>query len=148
MAVTVGNLLKLGIRPDEYLKNTLESPRAADWRSVIESHLIDGKVVEGLSKIDRQFTLVCFSAYWCKDCLRYVPPLVESLHKAGNRNLRLTIIDYDENRNLAHRTGTKSIPQLIIFNDRANEVARIIEIPSPKYKSIEEELLAIIINKK
>lgn len=148
MAATVEDLFEAGVRPEEYLRKTLESPRAVDWRSVIERHIIDSKIIEGLSKIKKRFTLICFSANWCKDCLRYVPPLVESLHKAANKNFRFTVVDYDANKNIAQEAGTKSIPQLIIFNDKGDEVARIIEIPSPKYKSIEEELLTILLNKK
>jgi thiol-disulfide isomerase/thioredoxin len=148
LAVTADDLFKLSVEPEEYLKKSLESPREADWRSVIESHLVDRNIVEGLSKVNRRFMLVCFSAYWCKDCLRYVPPLVESLRMAGNKNLRFGLVDYDANRKIAQKTGVKSIPQLIVFNDKGSETARIIEIPSPKYRSIEEELLTTILNKR
>jgi thiol-disulfide isomerase/thioredoxin len=148
LTVTVEDLFRAGVKPEEYLTKTLESPRAADWRSVVERHVIDSNAIEGLSKIKKRFTLICFSAYWCKDCLRYVPPLVESLRKAANRNFKFTVVDYDANKNLAQEAGTKSIPQLIIFNDEGDEVARIIEIPSPKYNSIEEELLTILLNKR
>lgn len=146
--MTVEDLLKAGVEPDEYLRKMVESPRAMDWRSVIERHTIDSRVIGGLSKIKKRFTLICFTAYWCKDCLRYVPPLVESLRKSANKNFRFTVVDYDANKNLAQEAGTKSIPQLIIFNDKEDEVAGIIEIPSPKYKLIEEELLTILLNKK
>nr|MDO8099720.1 thioredoxin family protein [Candidatus Njordarchaeota archaeon] len=146
--MNVEDLFRVGVKPEEYLKKTLESPRAADWRSVIERHRVDSKIVEGLSKIKKRFTLICFSAYWCKDCLRYVPPLIESVRKAENNNLRLAMVDYDAHKSLAEQADTKSIPQLIVFNDKGSEVRRIIEIPSPKYTSIEEELLTILLNKK
>jgi thiol-disulfide isomerase/thioredoxin len=145
--VTVGDLFRVSVAPEQYLRKTMESPKAADWRSVIERHIIDSKIISDLSKIKKQFAFVCFSAYWCKDCLRFVPPLIESVRKAENKNLRFAMIDYDANKNLAREAGTKSIPQLIIFDDNGHEVGRIIEIPSPKYKSIEEELLTILLNK-
>jgi thiol-disulfide isomerase/thioredoxin len=148
LAVTVEDLFRIGVKPEEYLKKTLKSPRAADWGSVIDRHIVNSKIIEGLSKIKKPFTLICFSAYWCKDCLRYVPPLIESVRKAENKNLRFAMVDFDANKSIAQEAGTKSIPQLIIFDDKGHEVGRIIEIPSPKYESIEEELLTVLLNKK
>jgi thiol-disulfide isomerase/thioredoxin len=138
---TLSNLLQASAEPEDYLGKIEKTPKASEWRASIEGYSPDPIIVEAVSKIKEKATLVCFSAYWCKDCLKHVPILVKTLQKAGNKNLRLAMLDYDQNKKTAEDAGVKVLPTFIVFGARRSEIGRIIENPSPPFKSIVEELL-------
>jgi thiol-disulfide isomerase/thioredoxin len=141
MVPSLSNLLQASAEPDDYLGKTEKTPKASEWRASIESYSPDPIIVEAVSKIKEKATLVCFSAYWCKDCLKHVPILVKTLQKAGNKNLRLAMLDYDQNKETVGEAGVKATTTFIIFGARRTEIGRIIENPSPPFKSIVEKLI-------
>jgi hypothetical protein len=66
---------------------------------------------------------------------------VKTLQKAGNKNLRLAMLDYDQNKETVGEAGVKATTTFIIFGARRTEIGRIIENPSPPFKSIVEKLI-------
>ena len=148
MDQSLNRLLQASSKPDEYLSKVEKTPKAPEWKASLKNYNPDRTTVEGLSRVKEKVTLVCFSAYWCKDCLKRVPELAITLRKAKNKNLRLAILDYDQNRKLVEETGVKAIPTFMVFGARGTEAGRIVENPSPPFKSIGEELLSIIASKK
>lgn len=144
MAVSAKGLIKVGVTPEVYLKKIESTPKASAWRSRLDNYSPNSMAVQGLSRIRQKFSLVSFSAHWCKDCVQNIPALVKSLRSAKNANIQLVMIDVDNNKKTAQEANVRAIPTIIIYNAEGNEVARIIENPSKEFGSIEEELLSIL----
>jgi thiol-disulfide isomerase/thioredoxin len=142
-----GRLLQVGSKPDEYLSKVERTARASEWKISLDSYIPDQTMVEKLARVKQKSTVVCFSAYWCKDCQKRVPELAITLRKAKNGGLVLLLIDYDQNKKLAEEMGVRAIPTFIVFGAKETEAGRIVENPSPPFKSIGEELLAMITSK-
>lgn len=56
--------------------------------------------------------VVLFSATWCKPCVTYKPLLQEWCEK---RQLRLSLVDADEARQLLGQLGIRSVPTTLFF---------------------------------
>jgi thiol-disulfide isomerase/thioredoxin len=146
--ISAENLVKAGVKPEVYLKKIESTPKASAWKSRLDTYSPNSKAIQGLSRIRQRFSLVSFSAHWCKDCVQNIPALVKSLRSAKNVNIELVMIDVDDNKKTAQEANVRAIPTIIIYNPEGNEVARIIENPSKGFGSIEEELLSILTSRK
>ncbi|WXG46447.1 MAG: thioredoxin family protein [Candidatus Atabeyarchaeum deiterrae] len=144
MAITMEGLLKVSIEPTDYMKMLENSLKYATWKSNMEHFSPNNKTVVRFKMINKQFTIICFSAHWCKDCVHHIPALMATLGKAANGRLRLAFIGYDENKETAEKAGVKAIPTIIVFDDKGMEIGRITEHPSKGFKTIEDEVLAVI----
>jgi thiol-disulfide isomerase/thioredoxin len=148
LGLSAEDLVKAGFNPEVYLKKIEATAKASAWKSKLNGYAPKSTAVEGLSGVRQKFTLVSFSAYWCKDCVQNIPALVKSLRMAKNANIQLVMIDIDDNKKTAQAANVRAIPTIIIYNAEGNEVARIIENPSKEFGSIEEELLSILTSHK
>jgi thiol-disulfide isomerase/thioredoxin len=144
LVISAENLLKAGVKPEAYLKKIESTPKASAWKFRLDNYSPNSIAVQGLSRVKKKFSLVSFSAHWCKDCVQNIPALVNSLRSAKNANIQLVMIDVDDNKKTAQEADVRAIPTIIIYNAEGNEVARIIENPSKEFGSIEEELLSIL----
>jgi thiol-disulfide isomerase/thioredoxin len=145
--VSLEDLVKAGTSPEDYLKKIEGTPKAPLWKSRLKSYS-PSDAVRGLSKIKEKFTIVSFSAHWCKDCVQNIPALVKSLHDAKNSNIQLTMLDIDNNKKIAQEADVRAIPTIIIYNEKEIEIARIVENPSKEFGTIEDELLSIMTTNK
>jgi thiol:disulfide interchange protein len=148
LGLSVENLVKTAVKPEVYLKKIEATAKASAWKSRLDSYAPNSSAVQGLSRIRQKFSLVSFSAYWCKDCVQNIPALVKSLRIAKNANIQLVMIDIDNNKKTAQEANVRAIPTIIIYNAEGNEVTRIIENPSKEFGSIEEELVSILTSRK
>jgi thiol-disulfide isomerase/thioredoxin len=146
--ISAENLVKAGVKPEVYLKEIESMPKASAWKSRLDNYSPNSIAVQGLARIRQRFSLVSFSAHWCKDCVQNIPALVKSLRSAKNVNIELVMIDVDDNKKTAQEANVRAIPTIIIYNAEGNEVARIIENPSKGFGSLEEELLSILTSRK
>jgi thiol-disulfide isomerase/thioredoxin len=137
-------LIKAGVKSEDYLRKIDGTPKASAWKSRLSNYSPSDEAVRGLSKIKQKFSVISFSAHWCKDCLQNIPALVKSLDEAKNSNIRLTMIDVDSNKEIAQEAEVRAIPTVIIYNAKGVEVTRIIENPSEQFGTIEDELLNIL----
>jgi thioredoxin 1 len=69
-------------------------------------------------------TLVDFNAPWCKPCLAQ-EPIIKALQKVYNGAAKVTILNIDENQQIALNIGIQSIPTIIIYRD-GREIKRFI----------------------
>ena len=95
------------------------------WRKLQEIYEANEVIeAEGLSIVD-------FWAVWCGPC-RLVAPIVEQLaNDYGERGLRVSKLDVDQNPVTASRYGIRSIPTILFFKD-GELVDRVIgAVPRP-----------------
>ncbi|WXG43824.1 MAG: thioredoxin family protein [Promethearchaeati archaeon SRVP18_Atabeyarchaeia-1] len=140
MTPSLDTLLRLSASPEDYLKKVEKTQRALEWQKAMQDFNPDPRIVERLSRAKERATVACFSASWCKDCLKHVPALVKTLQKTEKSNIRLVMLDYDQNKKIAGELGVEAIPTFIVFGGSGTEIGRIIESPSPPFKSVEDEL--------
>jgi len=68
--------------------------------------------------------LVDFNAPWCKPC-RVQESIIRAIRKQGHRAATITILNIDENRDIALDLGILSIPTIIIYKN-GREIRRFI----------------------
>jgi thioredoxin-like negative regulator of GroEL len=68
--------------------------------------------IDSKADLENYTGLVLFSAAWCKPCVTYKPFLQEWAEK---RQLRLSLVDADESRDLLGFYGIRSVPTTLFF---------------------------------
>jgi thioredoxin 1 len=91
---------------------------------------ISGETVAAIVQEDRTKNflpncMILWTAEWCSSC-KNMYPVVESLREDG---YTVYVLDYDENRALGRKTGVKSLPTSIIWEDK-EEVKRHVGVVS------------------
>lgn len=143
LPASLEKLLHSGAVPEDYLKKIEETPRASTWKTRLNNYSPSDRAVQGLSKIKEKFTIITFSAHWCKDCMQNIPALIKTLNNAKNRNIQLAMIDMDSHKELAQEAEVRAIPTIIVYDRKGTEVGRIVENPSKGFATVEDELLSI-----
>ncbi len=82
--------------------------------------------------------VIMVTAHWCPDCRRNVPKMARIAEHLPEWTFKLA--DRDE-EGVAEKYGVRKIPTFIIKDPSGKELGRIIE--SPKFGSLEQDLLAI-----
>jgi len=119
-----------------------------------ESYQLNRNAVDKLKRISDKYTVVTFSAEWCKDCVNNVP-ILELVAKATGLEVRV----FGHIMKDALRTkekwrippsppevktfGVEKLPWIIVLDKKGREIGKIIENPVHT-GSIEEELLYVI----
>ena len=114
-------------------------------------------VVEELREIMKGLKVVIFSAGWCGDCKRAMPPMLHLEEKIGLDAMVFGTIKSDPlNQEAQWRVppsppeinewGATAIPWFEFFDSDGNKVATLIEKPKVK-ESLEEEILYILKDK-
>jgi len=119
-----------------------------------ESYQPNHEAIDKLKKEALKYTVVVFSAEWCKDCAKNIPVLWLISEFTG---LEIRVFGHLKRDPLNPKTlwrippsppevetfDVKKIPWILIFDKEGEEVGKIIE--NPMYtSSVEEELLYLI----
>lgn len=123
---------------------------------VYEEYNLNEDVVEELREIMKGLKVVIFSAPWCGDCKRAMPPLLHLEEKIGLDAMVFGTIKTDPlNKEVQWKVppsppeinewGAKAIPWFEFFDSEGNKVGTLIEKPKVK-DTLEEEILHILKN--
>lgn len=121
-----------------------------------DEYIMNEDVVEELSEIMKGLKVVIFSAPWCGDCKRAMPPLLYLEEKIGLDAMVFGEIKSDPlNPDVQWRVppsppeinewGATAIPWFEFFDSDGNKVGTLIEKPKVK-ETLEEEILHILKN--
>jgi len=138
--------------------SSIESPFREKFLARKEGYQLNQNVVDKLKGIADKYTVVVFSAKWCKDCANNIPVL-ELVSQATGLEVRVfghimkDVLSTKEKWRIppsppeVKTFGVEKLPWIIVFDKKGREIGKIIE--NPLYTgSIEEELLYITLQKK
>ena len=122
-----------------------------------DEYKLNEDVVEELRDVMKGLKVVIFSAPWCGDCKRVMPPMLHLEEKIGLDALVFGTIKSDPlNKEAQWRVppsppeinewGATAIPWFEFFDLDGNKVATLIEKPKVK-ETLEEEILYILKDK-
>ena len=63
--------------------------------------------------MESMITLMKFEASWCQPCKAYAP-IVEQVVESRTEDVRLEVIDVDENKDLAAKYGVMGVPFTVL----------------------------------
>jgi thiol-disulfide isomerase/thioredoxin len=123
---------------------------------VYEEYTMNEDVVEELREIMKGLKVVIFSAPWCGDCKRAMPPMLHLEEKIGIDAMVFGTIKSDPlNKEVQWKVppsppeinewGATAIPWFEFFDSSGNKVGTLIEKPKVK-ETLEEEILHILKN--
>lgn len=142
---------------NEYI-STIESSHKEKFLARKEGYQLNRNTVNKLKRIANKYTILVFSAEWCKDCVNNIPVL-ELVSQATGLEVRVfghimkDVLSTKEKWRIppsppeVKTFGVEKLPWIIILDKKGREVGKIIENPVHT-GSIEEELLYIILHKK
>ena len=121
-----------------------------------DEYNLNEDVVEELKEIMKGLKVVIFSAPWCGDCKRAMPPLLHLEEKIGLDAMVFGEVKSDPlNKEAQWRVppsppeinewGATAIPWFEFFDSSGNKVGTLIEKPKVK-ETLEEEILHILKN--
>lgn len=90
------------------------NPEVRDAPNLIKESGMAGFMIDVIEESKRQPVLVDFWAPWCEPCKTLMPMLEKLVLQAGGL-VRLVKINFDENQQIAHQLGVKSIPTVFLF---------------------------------
>lgn len=142
---------------DEYL-SSITSLNKEKFLARKESYQLNQDAVSKLERIADKYTVVVFSAEWCKDCVSNVPVLKLVSQATGLEvrvfgHIKRDVLSTKEKWRIppsppeVKTFGVEKLPWIILFDKKGEEVGKIIENPAHT-GSIEEELLYILLQKK
>ena len=122
-----------------------------------EEYNLNEEAVKELTGILKDLKAVIFSAPWCGDCKRAMPPLLHLEEKAGLKAMVFGTIKSDPlNPHVQWRVPPSppeinewratAIPWIVFFDSQGNKVGTFIEKPQVK-ETLEEEILYILKSK-
>jgi len=135
---------------DEYL-SAMESPSKEKFLARKDTYQLNQNAINELKRIAHKYSVVVFSAEWCKDCVNNIPVL-ELVSKATGLEVRVfghimkDALSTKEKWRIppsppeVKTFGVEKLPWIIIIDKTGEEVGKIIENPVHT-GSIEEELL-------
>jgi len=142
---------------DEYL-SSMASSNKQKFLTRKESYQLNQDAVSKLKRMADKYTIVVFSAEWCKDCVTNIPVL-ELVSQATRLEVRVfghikrDVLSTREKWRIppsppeVKTFGVEKLPWIIVLDENGEEVGKIIENPVHT-GSIEEELLYILRQKK
>ena len=154
--VDLGEIRRKTVSVEDYIRSMSE-PFREKFLQRKESYQLNHEALEKLKPKANKYTVVVFSAEWCKDCAKNVPVLWLISEFTGLEVRVFGHIKKDPlNPEIPWRIppsppevktfDVKKVPWIIIFDREGEEVGKIVE--SPKYTgSVEEEMLYLISKK-
>jgi len=153
MSINLQEIRKRTLSVNEYL-DSLEEPFKQKFLSRKQTYTPNQEAVKHLRETADKYTIIVFSAKWCKDCAANVPVLALIAEATG---LEVRIFGALKKDPLSHTRKWRippsppevetfnidKIPAIIIANNEGEEIGRIIESPKPIH-TLEEEIYEII----
>lgn len=114
----------------------------------------EGMIIEGLKKSAKDAFIIVFSAEWCPDCAKQLPPLAKIAQEAGIEvrvfgHLMRNPLNPNERWRIppspleVREFNVTKIPLIVVLNARGEKLGEIVESP-PEGLSLEEALLKIL----
>lgn len=69
------------------------------------------------------------SASWCQPC-KQLKPIMDQVRQSG---IQVQYIDVDENREVAMQFNVRSVPTVILVDERDEEIARSVGVHNASY---------------
>ena len=132
----------------------MDEPFRSRFLERMKAYSLKEDVVEELKKYVDEIFVVVFSAEWCKDCTANVPVLALLAQKIALKvrvfgGLKKDVFNPNEVWRIppspteVKEFEVKTIPHVVIFHVKSQELGRIIEKPASG-KTMEEEILQLV----
>jgi thiol-disulfide isomerase/thioredoxin len=155
MSINLSEIRKKTLTAEEY-PDHVEQPFREKFLTRKQTYQLRNDTMNELRKLAGKYTVVAFSAGWCKDCAANIPVLALISEATG---LEVRIFGGLKKDPLSHTRKWRippsppevetfrvdKIPLIVVFDTFGNEVGRIVE--NPREPSLEEELLKIMLER-
>jgi len=152
MNISLSEIKKKTVSVSQYI-DSLKQPFSEKFLTRKQTYQLKQEPVNQLKKFADKYTVVAFSAEWCKDCAVNIPVLALISEATG---LEVRIFGGLKKDPLSHTRKWRippsphevemfhvdKIPLIILFDKEGKEVGKIIENPREK-PTLEEELVII-----
>ncbi len=156
MRPDLSEIRKETISVSQYLEG-IKQPFRENFLARKQTYQPKREAINQLKKFAEKYTVVAFSAEWCKDCTANIPVLALISEATG---LEVRIFGGLMRDPLSHtgkwrippsppeveKFNVEKIPLIILFDKDSKEVGKIIENPR-REPTLEEELLKIMLEK-
>lgn len=152
MNISLSEIKKKTVSVSQYI-DSLKQPFSEKFLTRKQTYQLKREAINQLKKFADKYTVVAFSAEWCKDCAVNIPVLALISEATG---LEVRIFGGLKKDPLSHTRKWRippsphevemfhvdKIPLIILFDKEGKEVGKIIENPREK-PTLEEELVII-----
>jgi thiol-disulfide isomerase/thioredoxin len=154
--INLSETRKKTVSASQYI-NSLEEPFKEKFLARKQAYLLNKETISQLKKFANTHVVVAFSAGWCKDCSANIPVLALISEATG---LEVRIFGHLKRDTLSHNKkwrippsppevetfNVDKIPLMIVFDQKGEDIGRIIENPVTE-PTLEQELLRLILGK-
>lgn len=155
MKVNLSQIRQKAVPVDQYIARIYE-PFRDRFIEREKTYLLKTEVVDKLRYFAGNYTIIAFSAEWCKDCAANVPVLALLAEAIGLEVIIFGDLKKDPLSSKrkwiippsppgVERFQVDKIPLILVFDKVGVEVGRIVENPKEGL-ALEEEILNIILN--
>lgn len=144
---------KISKKPFEYITQSLEGEEKEKFLENYKTGTVDQDIVSKICEIAennlKNGLIVVYSAGYCQDCQRNVPPLALISQICKHVDIVVRSIKRDSEKKWVDlppefkAVNIEKIPTIIVFEGNGKELGRIIEKPD-NGKTMEEALLDIV----
>jgi thiol-disulfide isomerase/thioredoxin len=152
MNVNLSEIRKRTVSANQYIES-LEQPHGEKFLAKKQTYILKAEIITQLKKFANKYSIVAFSAEWCKDCAANIPVLA-LISEAAAIEVRIFGGLKKDPLNPTRKWrippsppeveafDVDKIPLIIVYDNKGKEIGRIIE--NPQEPTLEEELLKII----
>jgi len=124
-------------------RELIEADTSFPWfKTNMKYGTADANAVKVFSEKKDNFSMVVFGGTWCHDTQNLLPVFYKLIDKSGYHASKITLIGVDKKKqtisNLHKKYNIVNVPTFIIFNNKMEEVGRVVEYG--KLGQIDKEL--------
>lgn len=153
MQINLKEIRQKTVSLERYI-DSLEEPFRQKFLETTTNYHPQPEATEQLKKLTPNYTLLVFSAAWCKDCAKNIPILFLISEATGIEarvfgNLKKDPLSHTRKWRIppsppeVETFKIDKLPSIIIINEKGIEIGRIVENPKNK-PTLEEELVHLI----